>query len=111
MREVNLTVEVHCNKPIWATLGSFYKKFSNSRYRIYINNDLITERSWIWNNSVVLLENIWFYGNAGENYNLDIKPVVYVPEQVIFKLDNFSIVNTDSNINKIDDLQVNFTLR
>ena len=36
------------------------------RYRIYVDNDLITERSWIWKDSITCLqENIWVNLNRG----------------------------------------------
>ena len=110
MSEVNLTVEVHCTRPPWGQLNSC-KKFTDSRYRIYINDDLITERSWIWDNNILLNENIWIIADTGTDYTLRVDPVVLIPEQAKFTIDNFKITNVPADINKIDDLQVNFTLR
>ena len=111
MREVNLNFEVLCQRPIWATLGSFKEKFSKSRYRVYVNNDLITERDWNWDNSIFLLESVWINSDPNTNYTLRLDPVVYISEQANFSINNCKITNSNADINKIDDLQVNFTLR
>ena len=111
MREVNLTFEVSCQRPLWAILGSFKDKFSDSRYRIYINNDLIVERNWIFDDSIFLLENIWINDDANTNYTLRLDPVVHIPEQAKFSVNNFKVTNLEADSTKIDDLQVNFTLR
>ena len=111
MREVNLNFEVLCQRPIWATLGSFKEKFSKSRYRVYVNNDLITERDWNWDNSIFLLESAWINCDPDTNYILRLDPVVYIPEQAKFSVNNFKVINLEADSTKIDDLQVNFTLR
>ena len=111
MREANLNFAVLCQRPIWATLGSFKEKFSKSRYRVYVNNDLITERDWNWDNSIFLLESVWINSDPNTNYTLRLDPVVYISEQANFSINNFKITNSNADINKIDDLQVNFTLR
>ena len=110
MIETNLIFEVSCHRPPWAIKNNL-SKFTDSRYRIYANDDLITERSWIWNNGIKLLENIWLNLESNKEYKLRIEPVVAVPEQAKFNIDNFKITNSNADINKIDDLQVNFTLR
>ena len=111
MREVNLNFEVLCQRPIWATLGSFKEKFSKSRYRVYVNNDLITERDWNWDNSIFLLESVWINGERDTNYTLRLDPVVHIPEQANFSINNFKVTNLEADSTKIDDLQVNFILR
>ena len=110
MLEVNLIFEVHCQRPPWGIINPI-SKFSDSRYRVYVDDDLITERSWIWDNGIKLLENIWLNLENNKEYKLRIDPVVAIPEQAKFKIDNFKITNSNADINKIDDLQVNFTLR
>lgn len=111
MIEVNIKADIHCSKPIWATLGAFHKKFSDSKYRVYVNDNLITERDWIWDNNILLQENLWIHCEPNQDYTFKIIPVVYISEQASFNLDNFKITNVDANINIIDDLQVNFSLR
>ena len=110
MSKVNLLVDVHCQRPIWATKHPD-KKYTLSRYRIYVNEDLITERDWVWDNNLLISENIWINTQPTRNYTLRIDPVVHVLEQAIFMIDNFKVVNAHADTVKINDLQVNFTLR
>jgi hypothetical protein len=41
MSETSITVEVHALQPRWIYI-------EQPKYRLYVNNDLITERTWIW---------------------------------------------------------------
>lgn len=110
MHDVNITVEVHCIRPPWGQYNSI-EMFTDSRYRIYINNDLITERSWIWANEIFLSENMWIRADKNNEYVLKLEPVVTIPEQAKFFLENIKFKNLIAESNKIDDLQINFSLR
>jgi hypothetical protein len=110
MSEVNLTFEIHCQLPLWVIKKPF-GKFSDSRYRIYINDNLITERSWLWGNNIFLKENIWIDTPIDTQHILKIEPIVCIPEQAVFTVNDFKIVNVQADSTKINDLQVNFTLR
>lgn len=109
MLEVNLIFEVHCQRPPWGIINPI-SKFNDSRYRIYVDDDLITERSWTWDN-IFLKESVWIKSINGCDHILKIEPVVCIPEQAVFTIDNFEISNIPAISIKIDDLQVNFTLR
>ena len=110
MLEVNLIFEVQCRRPPWGIINPI-SKFSDSRYRVYIDNDLITERSWIWDNNIFLKESVWIKSIEGCDHVLKIEPVVCIPEQAVFSVDNFKISSIPATSTKINDLQVNFTLR
>jgi hypothetical protein len=110
MLEVNLIFEVHCHRPPWGIINPI-SKFTDSRYRVYVDDDLITERSWIWDSSIFLKESVWIKSIEGCDHILKIEPVVYISEQAVFSVDNFKVTNSNADINKINDLQVNFTLR
>lgn len=110
MLEVNLTFEIHCQRPPWVIKNPL-GNFTDSRYRVYVDDDLITERSWLWDNNIFLKENIWINTSIQTQHILRIKPVVCISEQAMFTVNNLKIVNVQADINKIDDLQVNFTLR
>jgi hypothetical protein len=109
MSEVNLKFEVHCYRPSWATQFSI-SKFFNSRYRIYVNDNLITERSWVWDNNIFLDEDVWVSDLDVEN-SLKLETVTHIPSQASFTINNFRVTNTSADIEKINDLQVNFILR
>jgi hypothetical protein len=110
MSDVNLKFEVHCFRPPWARLN-VNLKYVDSKYRIYINNDLIVERSWVWNNNIFLKEDVWITTDQDREYMLELEPVVFIPEQAVFTINDFNIVNARADSTKINDLQVNFTLR
>lgn len=110
MLEVNLIFEVHCQRPPWG-IKNPVSKFLDSRYRVYVNDDLITERSWIWDNNIFLKESVWITSIEGNEHTLKIQPVVYILEQAVFSVYNFVIANVPATSTKINDLQVNFTLR
>ena len=127
MSEVNLKFEVHCQtrRPLWANLNSNSKfaNYTNSKYRVYINNDLITERDWCWDN-IFLIEDIWITADQNKenilllkcyDWELDLvtgnnTSVKLISEPANFIIKNF-ISNTQTDITKINDLQINFILR
>jgi hypothetical protein len=46
-----ITVEVHCLQPRWVA-------DEKSKYRIYIDDELLTERTWIWDQNTYIKEHI-----------------------------------------------------
>ena len=110
MLEVNLLIDVHCWRPNWSITYPF-SKFTEGKYRVYVDNDLITERSWVWDNNILLKENIWIYSLIGIQNVLKIEPVIFIPEQAVFILGKFKVGNFQFDSTEINDLQVNFTLR
>ena len=46
-----MCVEVHCIQPSWVQL-------ENSRYRIYLDDELMTERDWVWDQSIYINEHL-----------------------------------------------------
>lgn len=109
MFKINLKVEIHVYKPNWV-IKQGNLAYHDSRYRIYINNDLITERNWIWHN-IFLIENIWLQSTELD-YKLKLDPILIKnPAQAVFSIKNLNVINYQADMNKINDLQVNFTLR
>jgi hypothetical protein len=51
MIETYLDVEVHCLQPRWVA-------DEHSKYRLYINDELLTERDWIWAQDIYIHENM-----------------------------------------------------
>lgn len=85
MAIINLTFEVHCFRPPWV-ISKHTKLHKNSSYRLFINNDLITERTWRWDNSTILKENLWLDLNPADSHVLKLEPLVLVPEQAQFSV-------------------------
>lgn len=101
MNTVNLTFEVHARIPSWISHVRDHMKnlLTDNRYRIFVNDDLIVERNWIWDNNTFLKENLWV--TAGYiNYNVRLDPVVYNPAQINFALKK---VNEQHHINFYTD--------
>ena len=117
MSEVNLKFNIHLKISEADLLSNIFLKNTHDnedlakcvcppRYQIYVDNDLITERSWVWKDSITCLqENIWVNLNGGvsivkfsrlpnlkyNKYNQSGINVVYGIPQIIAY--NFSIRN------------------
>ena len=107
MLEIIISVEIHCERPNWAILTPQY---STSRYRIYVDDNLITERNWNWNNNTFLTEKIWIHGAADKDHILNLYPVIKIPKQAEFKLNNLLVTNLQAKVSQIDDLTVSFKI-
>ena len=107
MVEINISVEMHVHQPLWA-INSFVKKFPNSKYRVYINDDLITERNWNWDNNIFLHENFWIYGEFDKEYQIKIDSVVTILGQAKFMLKNFKVINYKYSIESEEDTKISF---
>lgn len=92
------------------TVQRMFNKFNLSRYRIYVNNDLITERDWNWDNNTFLNENIWVTNDSNETYIVSLIPLVYIPQQAVFKLNNLRVFTDTVEIKKINDLSISFKI-
>jgi hypothetical protein len=103
--ETSIIVEVHCHQPLWA-INHRDNRYRDSKYRIYVDDDLITERSWIWDNSTYLQEHIWVELNPTASHTLRLEPITYIPEQADFKLaalkvEEQTVTVTDSTKNQV----------
>ena len=103
MNAVNLTVEVHCIRSCQSILNK-----EQALYRLYINNDLLTERTWIWKNNIYIKENLWVHTKTTNL--LTIQPIINLPDQAIFTLSNLQVVDTMFTSTQINDLTISFTL-
>jgi len=116
MVEINLAVELWGQIPIWQELlhskitqsSTIPKGYMEPRYRIYINDNLITKRSWVWKNDILLDESIWIYGEHDTDYILQLEPILFVPDQATFKFKNFRVLNHNLTLNSIEDTVINF---
>lgn len=69
MNTVNIKVQVHCLQPYWVAT-------EKNIYRLYINNDLLTERSWIWDTNTVINEDIWVNLSTNTTNLIKIEPIL-----------------------------------
>lgn len=92
MKETNITVEVHALQPRWIDL-------EKARYRLYVNDDLLTERSWIWNQQIFIKENLSVYLDVGIHHTIRLEIIKSDPMHLAqFGLQNLRI-NDDDPIN------------
>lgn len=110
MEAINLRVEVHCRIPQWVS-EPHNSEFRNNIYRLYLDNDLLTERSWVWQHETTfILEDVWANLTKNSYHTLEIKPVLKNPAQAKFKFENFKIDGV-YNSQAINDTQINFILK
>jgi hypothetical protein len=83
-----------------------YKKLP--KYRVYVNQDLIVERDWIWGNNVYIEEDIWADIDLAQDCVLRVEPIAIVNNASKFDIENFQIINGEGLIQKPNNLQVNF---
>ena len=109
MNAVNLTVEVHCLKPSWVN-------YENNKYRLYVNDDLLTERTWIWELNTLINENIWIDVPANSTNTVRLELIIqdHLLAQFAlltqFALRNLQVVNASFTSEQINDLTISFTL-
>jgi hypothetical protein len=70
MKETALTFEVHCLQPRWI-------EHEKARYRIYVNDDLITERTWIWDMDTVIEESMQVKVTPNLTHNIRLEHVKF----------------------------------
>jgi len=85
MSEVSLRVQVHCLQPNWI-------EHENSRYRLYVNDDLITERTWIWPMNTYIEEEVLVEVPEGLSHTVRLETILENPRSLTqFGFQNFYI--------------------
>ena len=105
----HIKVEVHCARPAWAELHWDFK-YRDSRYRLYVDDDLITERTWIWNNSTFLQENLWVNIDPSATHTLKLESVTHIPEQAKFSLESPLIDNGNLIVTSTNPTEISFKI-
>ena len=103
MNAVNLTVEVHCLMPSWVN-------HENNKYRLYVNDDLLTERTWIWELNTLINENIWVIIPATSANTVRLEQIIQDKSVAQFALRNIRVIDTPFTSEQINDLTISFTL-
>lgn len=104
MTAVNLTVEIHCLKPSWVN-------YENNKYRIYVNDDLLTERTWIWELNTLINENIWVDIPLYSTNTVRLELILQDKSVAKFALGNLQVIDVPFTSEQINDLTISFTLQ
>ena len=118
MTAVNLTVDIHCiteqqllpKSRLDIITSNIHKPTANVAYRIYINDIMLTERQWCWNDSTIIRENILVDVATNIGHRLYIEPILKESIQATFKVDNLQVVDVLFTSTQINDLTISFTL-
>ena len=107
IRTVNLTVDVHFEKP--TTLPHH-----DIIYRIYINEELLIERSWIWDYQTFLKENICINADSDTIYTIFLDTILSIPRNSIkfsgLTFQNLQITNGEINIVDCNPQSITFKI-
>ena len=108
MSYINLIFDIYGYVPKWinGTFDLYQNILRDSRYRIYVNNDLIVERNWLWDNNIFLRENIYI-NSAVSEYTLKLEPVIFHKNQIKFLIKNLK-VNDKLLIIDTEQLELSF---
>lgn len=82
-----LQLPINCDIPDWVNdERSFLPR--DPSYRLYCNNDLLTERTWLWGNSSVIFEEIFLNLDQPARLQFRLEPVVLDPKHAHFYFGN-----------------------
>ena len=85
MIDTNINFQIFCTRPDWAITNK-NPRYTTVRYRIYVDNDLITERNWIWGNNIALHEQIYVKFDLSSEHRLRLEPVLNLENQAAFEI-------------------------
>lgn len=86
MSETRITVQVHALQPRWID-------HEKPKYRIYVNDDLMTERTWGWDQQTYIEETLWAELASGISHTVRLELIKSNP----FDLAQFGLQNLTVN--------------
>lgn len=104
-----LSVDVHCTIPSWVTHHPD-PAYRRTIYRVYVDGELFTERTWIYGNNIYLEEQLYASLDSNVVHKLEIVPVLKNVSQAKFSITNFKINNSECH-HSINETVVNFKLQ
>ena len=110
MSVIEIIVDVNCHRPAWVH-EKHNINFLKSAYRIYINNELLIERWWAWDDNTLIREKVLVNLPINSTNQIVLEPVLIDPAQATFNFSNFTIQNQIFSIEHINDLVISFTLQ
>jgi hypothetical protein len=98
-----ISFDINCRRPLWV-LTHRDIDYARAGYRVYVNDDLIVERDWIWDNKIYLRENILVDINLNliTPHTLKIIPIPFKKNYAKFIIENLKIGNNQVRSNKME---------
>lgn len=90
MERYRVQFEVDCDMKLWITTGKQNQYLTTPKYRIYANNELITERTWIWQTTYFLDEMFWIEVNS-DTVDIELTEHWLAKNAGSFKISNIRI--------------------
>jgi hypothetical protein len=106
IRTVNLTVEVHFQNSISSQ--------DEIIYRIYINEELLVERSWNWDNKTFLKENICIAIDVNKLHQINFESFCLLSNRLVkistLNLQNLQCANEKISIVNFEPQSITFRI-
>jgi hypothetical protein len=85
MNETSIIIQVHALQPRWID-------YEQPKYRVYVNDDLITERTWSWDLNTFIEENMCVDVPSGVSHTIRLELIKTRPMDLAqFGLQNLKI--------------------
>lgn len=112
--EYKISVSIYCQRPSWVYGGYLIAeneplKYKNPVYRLYFDNELLTERSWIWDDSEYIKEQINVDIPMNSEHRIRIEPILLNPAQAVFTLKNPVVMHGPKNHDVVSQHEIKFT--
>jgi len=95
MRAVTIKVQVYC------VVSKSWISYEQNKYRLYLDNDLLTERTWIWSGDIAINEIIWTNLIENSKHIIKIDPIMSPRSVIKFGLRNLTI--DDNFVDNLDN--------
>ena len=113
--EHKIPVNVHCQRPK-SVYSGFYplgepepKKYTTPIYRLYFDNELLTERTWEWSDSEYIKEHINVDIPLNSDHRIRLDPILLNPAQATFTLKDAEVPHGPKNYEVISQHEIKFT--
>lgn len=103
MTPVNLKVQVICLSPSWIN-------YEKNRYRIYIDDELLAERDWVWSKETIIDEDLWIKAEPASRHIIKLIPVLQSDSVAKFALRKLRIQDVLRSDVQGNDSQITFTV-
>lgn len=97
----NISLEIHSHSP------ELIKQDPYPKYRIYVDQELIVERKWVWNNDIAIQEHLIVDVPYGP-HTITLYPIINENPYSIFKMTNIFVNQVEARKVVSSEYQVSF---